>query len=139
MHALRGVAVFVVVGLSIAFTFFLTPESLWPMRQRTIEQRAIAAEVFRIVPKDGVILTERSDKLFFPARKVIHYDANEQPKIERLLVSLLERAPVYYFAEISKTSINYLNSNRLARYGVAWEDGVSIGDFTLYTLKRHSL
>ncbi|MBI4262157.1 glycosyltransferase family 39 protein [Candidatus Uhrbacteria bacterium] len=121
---------------SIASTFVLTQESLWWMRASTRKQRVIAVEILTIVPSNGVILTESSDKLFFPSRRVMQFDPKEQLKIERLLARVAERVPVYFYTSLAPRGIEYLNTRHLAKYGVAWEDAKKIGALTLYKLQR---
>lgn len=53
-------------------TAFVWPnEALWKVRGRIGEYRAMAAAAEAVVPEEGIILTQRLDKAFFPERRVI--------------------------------------------------------------------
>ena len=83
-----------------------------------------------------MILTERTDKLFFPERRVIFNDPLDQQKIDRVLALIQQRVPVYYFTELEKNDIDFINERRLAHYGVAWSGGEEIGGQRLYRLQN---
>ncbi|MEK7072958.1 MAG: glycosyltransferase family 39 protein [Patescibacteria group bacterium] len=56
---------------SFSLVFVTANESLQQTYYRTREYRRMAAAVEAIVPPDGIILTQRLDKAFFPERRVI--------------------------------------------------------------------
>lgn len=59
------------ITLSFFMVFVWPNESLLQTRLRIKEYRRMAATVEAIVPPDGIILTQRLDKVFFPERRVI--------------------------------------------------------------------
>lgn len=133
---MRMSAVALIVFLSLTTVFLRGDESLLRLRRTVRLGRNITAEVKAQTEPSAVILTERTDKLFFPERRVIFNDPLDQIKIDRIVAQLQTRVPVYYFTELEKNDIDFMNSNRLAQYGVAWSGGEKIGSQMLYKLEK---
>ncbi|MBI4281828.1 hypothetical protein HY625_03345, partial [Candidatus Uhrbacteria bacterium] len=131
---MRRGAVAILFSLSFTVVFLQTPESLLPLYRTAQTDRAVTQSVLQKTDAAGVILTERSDKLFFPDRHVLFNDPLDQKKIDRVVALLADRMPVYYFTELEKHDIDFINERRLASYGVAWSGGEEIGGQRLYRL-----
>ncbi|TAK04843.1 hypothetical protein EPO33_02500 [Patescibacteria group bacterium] len=56
---------------SFSLVFFTANESLLPTAYRLMMYRTMAEKAQAFVPEDGIILTQRLDKVFFPERRVI--------------------------------------------------------------------
>ncbi len=132
---LRRGAVILLFFPSFTVVFLQTPESLLPLYRTARADRAVTQAVLEKTEATAVILTERSDKLFFPDRRVIFNDPLDQKKIDRVLSLLTSHVPVYYFTQLQKNDIDFMNTHRLAQYNVAWNEGEEIGGQRLYTLK----
>lgn len=125
-----------IIVLSSWSVFWNNGESLFAIRKSTREGRSVSAAVFSRTEANAVILTERSDKLFFPERRVIFNDPLDQKKIDRVVALLAYRVPVYYFTELQKSDIDFGNERRLVSHGVAWSGGEEVGGQRLYRLEK---
>jgi len=85
-----------VVMLNIRVVFFSGPDALVSVNHVLQSSRIIRADVFARIPQDGLIITERSDKLFFPERSVL---LNlRSPQTQSLLPTLFERnTSLFYY------------------------------------------
>lgn len=68
--AFVSAAFIIAAALSLQLTFFSGDESLTQIPQVLAENLAVREQALKVVPEDGIILTERSDKIFFPYREV---------------------------------------------------------------------
>lgn len=120
--------------LSSYTAFWGTNESLAQVRKNLVQYNAISKQVSQLTENDAVIITERSDKIFFPMRKVIDYSNTDIPLFENLEI-LHTRAPIYYFTNLSAYDIDYLNEKKLPK-GLRFELKQPIeNDYFLYQLK----
>lgn len=133
---MRRGAVVLLSALSFVVVFLQTPESLLPLYRTAVADRAVTQAVLQRTEATAVILTERSDKLFFPDRRVIFNDPLDQKKTDRVVATLANHVPVYYFTELQQHDIDFMNERRLAQYNVAWSAGEEIGGQRLYRLER---
>lgn len=133
---LRHVLIGGIVLLSAGSVFWWSDESLFSLRTTAARATAITRAVLDRTPSSAVIVTERSDKLFFPDRRVIFNDPLDTVKMDRVIAKLQERVPVYYFTELQQHDIDFMNENRLLRYGVAWKEREEVGGQRLYTLRK---
>ena len=62
------------VAASFSIVFFTANESLLHTAYRLMAYERMAERAQAIVPEDGIILTQRLDKVFFPERRVIALD-----------------------------------------------------------------
>lgn len=91
-------------------------EGLTRIAEHLDAARGKSARVFALVPENAVIVSPRSDKLFFPDRKVAQYvDGFREAE---LLAPLLAHAPVYYYGFWQAKDMEYINRKYLAQYGV---------------------
>ena len=124
------------IFLSASLLFARTGESFAAMRSTFSRNRSIKQSVLDRTESSAVILTERTDKLFFPERRVMFNDPLDQKKIDRVVSLLANRVPIYYFTELQKHDIDFMNANRLAQYNVAWSGGEEIRGQRLYQLEQ---
>jgi len=61
----------VFIGLGVWTVYFRSPESLVPMHATLDRYTTIKAYVLKETQQESVIVTERSDKVFFPERRVV--------------------------------------------------------------------
>jgi len=121
---------------SLLYVIVITPESLWVIRKNLTRAQAIQNTIVQKTESNAVLITERTDKIFFPERRVIFNDPLDEKKLQRILGKLIARVPVYYFTELDDRDITFFNEKKLARFGVAFGKGETILDQHLYRLQR---
>lgn len=104
------------------------------------QQRAVYPEwkeVLRLTEHNSTLITRYHDKLFFPERKVIMGDFNDQRMVEQY-ANLAKYLPLYYYNfTLPKESVDWLNQRRLGEVGLGIEKVSQITkDFTLYRIIR---
>lgn len=99
---------FAVVFFNAEITFWKGEESLVQALSNLVEYQVKADKVLSLTPADALIITNRSDKLFFPLRKVAYYINNDFTLINHL-PRLLEKMPIYWFTMMPQKDIDYLN------------------------------
>ncbi|MEK7103623.1 MAG: hypothetical protein AAB870_04720 [Patescibacteria group bacterium] len=94
-------------------------ESLSDNKQQLHNAQGKAQAVFGYTETEAVIFSERSDKLFFPERRVAGSFA-EFPEIN-LIVTLIQNAPVYYYGLWNPETAAYVSSKYFEPSGIRWE------------------
>ncbi len=114
----------VIMISSIRFSFYSTYDGLFATQETLQEYYYQFKQVKEIVPQDSIIITERSDKLFFPYYKVIA-PQGDLPLWSR--VANLE-LPIYYYTTKSDTELlidqnkaNQVNLN-MEKVGDIWHN-----------------
>jgi len=83
------------------------------------------------VEDNAVIISERSDKIFFPKYRVITY--NNNPDLWSRTAKILDKTPIYYYTDqsidVDQKTLDKLNL-KLENHGQIWHD------FSLYKLIR---
>lgn len=101
----RNVFVYFVLVLftwSFATVYFDRTEGLVYVADRLVEYRAVRAEVRRLTSEESIVVSDQSDKLFFPDRRVITPGDRPfwtYPEIARALPRLADVVPVYVYAQ----------------------------------------
>lgn len=122
-HSARPPRTLIVCATIIAMMFFsgkavLTEyrDSLFPVAQNIESYHRSAEWIVRHTEPEAVIFSERSDKNFFPERRV----AQSFPNLaERDLVPpLVQRVPVYYYSMWTSADADYVSRRYLAEYGL---------------------
>jgi len=106
------------------------PDSILPVRNRIVEYKKIASQVFAATEPDSIIVTVRKDKLFFPERKVIHtFDAlSLNDELLGIIPFLVNLKPVYYYALGQEPTLELKD-------GLTLEPVLNIGREVLYKVK----
>lgn len=125
-------AVFVL--LSGWTVYFRSAESLVPMRKQLGNYQVVKDYVLKETKAGDFIITERSDKIFFPDRRVV---LNlRDPKTLSAIPDLLDWANVYYYGiTISEKELPEINKelhNRKVQLGRV----KSFGNETLYSITK---
>ena len=94
----RGALGAVLLGIALVSgerVYWSAGEGLLAVRQTLARYERVAAKVFELVPENGVIITDRNDKVFFPERRVVVplRDAGTF----KVLPILARRAPLFYY------------------------------------------
>lgn len=97
------------VALNIRIVFFHGQDALVRVVSILQQSEQIRDDVYTIVPENGVIITDRSDKIFFPGRHVMVPLRSEQTYTA--MQTLKEKfVPVYYYGITLPThDFDYLN------------------------------
>lgn len=135
-RGMRVGAMVVIVFLSLSTALLRGEESLLALRKTAGAGKKVTSAILARTQPDAVIVTERTDKLFFPGRRVIFNDPLDERKIDRIVATLRKRVPVYYFTELEKNDIDFMNERRLSQHGVAWRGEEEIGGQRLYHLEN---
>lgn len=102
------------IGMSGSIVWFERADSLWEIRSQYEQYANTAAAVFAVTAQDGVIITERGDKIFWPDRAVISKWGSED--VYKLQALALENVPLYFFGLERPEDIAYINDRRLLAY-----------------------
>ena len=96
--------VFIIPSFSLAF--LPNNDGLFQNEKNLREYYEQFKEVKDIVPPDSVIITERSDKIFFPYYKVIVFENNDTfwQRVDKI-----NEREVYYYTEKDKIDFTYLD------------------------------
>ena len=96
--------VFIIPSFSLAF--LPNNDGLFQNEKNLREYYEQFKEVKDIVPPDSVIITERSDKIFFPYYKVIVFEDNDTfwQRVDKI-----NEREVYYYTEKDKIDFTYLD------------------------------
>ena len=85
-----------------------------------------ARQIQAVTPPDAVIFSERSDKNFFPERKVAQSFKDFAEK--DLVPPLVERVPVYYYGLWSELDAEYISRHYFSDYNLHWEHTAEFGN-----------
>jgi len=105
---------------SVQLTMFKTDESIMAVKQRIDEYYVKAEKVINLTEENSVIISERSDKIFFPQRRVMPGLQNEE--ILTLLPKVIKQAPVYYYTYWSDEDLAFWEADVLNKYGLKFVD-----------------
>jgi hypothetical protein len=118
----------VIVGFSLAALFISGEDNLVKTKQYLNDYKQINQQVINMTEAKAVIISERSDKIFFPERKVI---GRWEAKDFNFWLSLLaNNIPLYYYAYESEDFINKLND-------ALFESGLELADKTQITAREN--
>ena len=131
----RMVACSIVVCFAVfgAWTvYFRAPESLAPMLKTLSHYADVKQQVLEIVKPTDVIITERSDKVFFPDRRVLLNlrDSETMKVLPKLNVGLY-----YYGIAVSEEEYAKLEAE-LGKYGLQMGRIKAFGNEMLYGITR---
>jgi len=89
-------------------TVFGEDEGLMYVRQHLWRYEWIAHRVFEITEDNAIIITDRSDKIFFPYRRIV-YPLQSQATYD-ILEKMYFVAPMYYYGvDLGEEAVNHLN------------------------------
>lgn len=114
-------AIVAVLGYCLGAAFFLGPEALAsPGQDRARHERAFA-QVSQQVSENAIIVSERSDKIFFPQYQVIDVSlASEAALIWPRLGELEDPERLYYFSIFPEGHAEEVNDRHLRAQGLEW-------------------
>lgn len=68
---LRIVVIIAIALLGLYQVSFFDPNNIFSVRKKVAKNRIMAGELLKEIPEEAIIITNRSDKIFFPERRVI--------------------------------------------------------------------
>ena len=135
MLILPGAVALLMFALSFQSVFFTRGDGLTDIATTLHGYAIVKTDVMTDTPSDAIIVVDRSDKVFFPERRVITplrngatYDA---------LGALAGHAPLFYYG-ITLTPIDFEHENRdeLASRGLVLKSTAIYGNESLYQLVK---
>lgn len=126
----------IVLGvLNARIVFFAGQDALVRVVATLKQSEKIRDQIFMLVPEQGVIVTDRSDKLFFPGRHVLVPLRSEQTYAA--LPILVEQIPVYYYGiTLPEADLQFLNEQKLGPHALRIEFIETFGVESLYLIKN---
>lgn len=124
-----------VLALNVRIVFLEGQDALVHVVSTLRQSEQIRDYVYTIVPEDGVIITDRSDKIFFPGRHVMVPLRSEQTYA--VIPKMIDHTPVYYYGiTLPATDLDYLNQQTFAPVGLEIVFIQSFGVESLYWIRR---
>jgi hypothetical protein len=123
-YSLSLAAGVLIIILSSYAVLAQSEESLLAVRENLIDYQNKAEKVLALTELDSIIITERSDKIFFPERRIIVNLDNSM--VLTNLPALLEKAPVYYYTYRTTADVEELNEKVLKNYNLKLTNEVQI-------------
>lgn len=125
----------ILFALNVRVVFLSGQDALVHVVSILEQSLQIRERVFQIVPDDGVIITDRSDKLFFPTRHVIV--PLRADRTYAVMPEFVDKASLYYYGiTLPASDVVYLDQQKLAPLGLHIEFVQSFGIESLYQIKR---
>jgi hypothetical protein len=133
--ALLCTSLFILGALNARIVFFVGQDAFVRVVATLKQSEDIQDRIFAIVPEQGVIVTDRSDKLFFPGRHVLVPLRSE--RTYTMLPHLIEHVPVYYYGiTLPEKDLQFLNEQKLGPQALRIEFVETFGVESLYLIKN---
>jgi len=137
-HALQVIWAILIIAafgaMGTTTTIFGEDEGLRYVRNHLWRYERISERVVELTEDNAIIITDRSDKIFFPKRKIVY------PFMAEATYDLLPKmyfvAPTYYYSvALTEGAVEYLNNGILAKKGMRMEKIESFDNEALYIFK----
>jgi len=122
--AVLGIFVLLSAWFSSRLVFFGTAESVLAVSKNIRNYYEIRNAVSDMVPDNAIIVTDRSDKIFFPTYRVVVFP-NDPNTVNGLVMLIAAGNPVYYYTHRSDDDIREYE-DQLLEHGLKIQDGVKI-------------
>lgn len=120
---------------SYGAVFLAEGEGVLDVKQTLINYEVRGNEVFELTEDSSIIITDRSDKIFFPERLIIQQLKSENTY--RLIPKLLDVVPVYYYSlSLSEEDLEFVGGQL---DGVKIEEIKRWGNESLYKFDKSNL
>jgi len=117
------------------FTFNLvfvkTDESLFAVKRNLEKYNQTRNIILEKTEDNAIIITDRSDKIFFPKRKVIVFLENYT--IFPFVSSLLDSRPIYYYSMLAPKDMEFINRTKINQ-NLKFELNTQTENFYLYKI-----
>lgn len=133
--AARVFLVGTVAAISIPFVMVGSNEGLVQTALIKRENQAEAKKLFKVLPKDAVVVTQYHDKILWPERRVI-VGMFDDSNMNKIYAKLAKKLPLYYYNfSFPVMAVEYLDNTKLPRDGLGIKKVQKItNQFTLYKL-----
>jgi len=122
---------------SFSLVFFHPQDGIIPMHLKLSKYELIRAEILSSTEPESVIITDRSDKIFFPHRR-IRYPLRDE-NTYAIMPKIIEYVPLYYFGiTFPSTDFEYLNQVKLKSMDLQIEHLKTFGEESFYQIKKRS-
>jgi hypothetical protein len=129
--------VFVVLYFAILgtwTTFWSEDEGLAHVQKHLWRYESVAQKVFEVTEDDAIIITDRSDKIFFPERRIAYPLQNEA--MYNILETMYFVAPPYYYGvAFTQDALDHLNDTVFNERNLFLERIESFDNEALYMFK----
>lgn len=119
------IIVIVLCFLSLRNVWWKGDESAVSLFKTLKANQEIRANLLRIVPPQALVLSERSDKIFFPYREVMSFF--RQPEEARAARELADQHELWYETILNHDDLEKENLDFWSVYGLQAVDGKSLG------------
>lgn len=119
-------ALFSLGFFSFALAFSGPTESIDAMKREVASYHTKRAKVMQATPEDAVIVSARSDKIFFPARRVAEQTSDFR-EVE-IMKKILKDAPVYYYGLWGKDDAQTISKKYFTSHGLTLEFAADIDE-----------
>lgn len=122
----------VIFTLNTLSVYAFGDEHLGQLRRNIVEYQQWRTAVFEKTETSAVIISERSDKVFWPGREVIDYTPTDYAFLTRAAI-VAKQAPLYLFTAIPRPDMQVIEQQQYAPCGLMLEYVASIDhDQSLY-------
>lgn len=136
-YLLFVVALCFLITFSICQTYYSPNDGLIAEKNAIAHYYEQAEKVADKIEPDAIIIADRTDKLFFPAYRVVMFDLDYS--IFPQLGKLLPNEEIYYFSPRSSMDMDYINERKIGSAGLKFTDPLPIDQqFNLYKLSQIS-
>jgi len=140
----RTIKIFAAILLLTSVTIFSTHWALYGAKNDGLihHQQTITEYYDRFVIADGIlsensiILTDRTDKYFFPKYQVVVFQLNYE--IFPQLIKIIDDYPLYYMTVMPDKDISFINQEKIYEYGLIFHQPIKV-DETYRLFKLDSL
>ncbi len=134
-RAIAAALVAACLALSVHVVFFSSQDGIVPASAGLAAAREVRSAVVAQTEREAVIIVDRSDKLFFPYRRVLYPLRDE--KTYALMPRIILRAPLYYYGiTFPDADVAWLNAEKLAGLGLRIDAMETFGIETLYRITK---
>ncbi|NQU83080.1 MAG: hypothetical protein HQ536_00030 [Parcubacteria group bacterium] len=125
------VACAALIYLSFFSVFFAEDEGIFQVKQTLAGYQLRSEEVLEMTEESSIIITDRSDKIFFPERRIIYPLRSE--RTYNLIHDLVDFVPIYYYSiSLPEEELEFLNIEKLR--GVNMKEVKRWGNESLYEI-----
>ncbi len=135
VNAIISFLVLISLFVSVQYLLFGSEEGLIETYHKHKIAKQDMLKIFKITPKNSVIITRYHDKLLFPERRVIVglFDDNN---MIRNYAKIAHTTPLYYYNfTLPQKDVEYLNNRRLVEFNLSLKEIATINDFSLYKVE----
>jgi hypothetical protein len=135
LRAATAVVIICLIWFSAEKVYYTRGDGLIDQKEIIAEHYVAAGKVEFLVPKNAILITDRTDKLFFPDYRVVDFNLNYE--IFPQLKKIIGQVPVFYLSARPERDMDYINEKKIARLNLRFVNFSAIDDeLTLFQLKQ---